>query len=116
MAGLTILSPAWVLILGVMLGLFYGAVSWMLLSNLGVRFMLNQPVPPQYVVAVKLEFDDDLGPPVLYQVRGRGTMVECHVMAEKIPDLTYNGARKVKGARVVVVTAPDLEGQPQEGA
>lgn len=102
------------MILGILLGTFYGAVSWLFLSNLGARYMLNQPAPPQYVVAVKLEFEDDLGPPVLYQVRGRGTMIECHIMAQKIPDLTYNGARRVKGASVVVVAAPELDLQHME--
>jgi hypothetical protein len=74
-----------------------------------VNEMEDQPKPPQYVCALKLEFEDDQWPRTLYRVIGRGTMIECHVMAEKVPDVTYNGARPVKAAAVIVVAAPEIE-------
>lgn len=72
--------------------------------------MEDQPKPPHYVVAIRVQFDDDQGPPELFQIRGRGTQIECHVMAERIPDFVYNGARKIRNVSVIVVPAPDMVG------
>jgi hypothetical protein len=79
--------------------------------------MEDQPKPPQYICALRLEFDSDLdGPPILYRILARGTLVECKVIADRIPDVTYNGNRTIKNAAVGVWPAPELENQPQEDA
>jgi hypothetical protein len=72
--------------------------------------MEDQPKPPQYVTALKLEFEDDgKGPPALYRIIGRGTQVECRVIADRVPDITYNGPRTVLRGTVIVVEAPEIE-------
>lgn len=71
--------------------------------------MEDQPDPPQYVVALRLEFEFDGGPPEMFRVIGRGTRVECTTIADRVPDMVYPGVRKVKRGSVVVVLAASIE-------